>query len=55
MVVLYGDTTLYQEFIQHIKENYPNEVAIRNLFVTEAAIDTSRISNRINNFQSSAL
>lgn len=55
MVVLYGDTTLYQEFIQHIKENYPNEVAITNLFVTEAAIDTSPISKRIKNFQSSAL
>lgn len=55
MVVLYGDTALYQEFIQHIKKNYPNEVAITNLFVTEATIDTSPISKRIKKFQPSAL
>ena len=55
MVVLYGDTALYQEFIQYIKENYPDEGIITNLFVTEAAIATSPISKRIKNFQSSAL
>lgn len=55
MVVLYGDTVLYQEFIQHIKDNYPDEAAITGLFVAEAAIDTSPISKRIKNFQSSAL
>ena len=55
MVVLYGDATLYGEFIQHIKENYPDEAAITNLFVTEAANDHSPISRRISNFQSSAL
>lgn len=55
MVVLYGDTVLYQEFIQHIKDNYPDETAITSLFVAEAAIDTSPISKRIKNFQSSAL
>ncbi len=55
MVVLYGDLELYHEFIQHIKDNYPDEAAITNLFVTEAAVDTSPISKRIKNFQSSAL
>ena len=55
MVVLYGDTVLYQEFVQHIKDNYPDEAAITSLFVAEAAIDTSPISKRIKNFQSSAL
>lgn len=55
MVVLYGDVELYQEFIQHIKENYPDETAITDLFVTEAADETSPISRRIKNFQSSAL
>lgn len=55
MVVLYGDMALYQEFIQHIKNNYPDEAAITNLFVAEAAVDTSPISKRIKNFQSSAL
>jgi len=55
MVVLYGDTELYWEFIQHIKDNYPDESVITNLFVNEASIDTSPISKRIKNFQSSAL
>lgn len=55
MVVLYGDSTLYNEFVQHIKENYPNETAITDLFVTEAADSTSPISKRISNFQPSAL
>lgn len=55
MVVLYGDSNLYQEFIQHLKDNYPDEAAITNLFVAEAAIGTSPISKRIKNFQSSAL
>lgn len=55
MVVLYGDVELYQEFIQHIKENYPDETAITDLFVTETADETSPISRRIKNFQSSAL
>lgn len=55
MVVLYGDTILYQEFIRHIKDNYPDEAEITELFVNEAAIDASPISKRIRNFQSSAL
>lgn len=55
MVVLYGDIDLYREFIQHIKDNYPDEQQITQLFVAEAAIDTSPISKRIKNFQSSAL
>lgn len=55
MVVLYGDVELYQEFIQHIKENYPNKNAITALFVREAADKTSPISQRIKNFQPSAL
>lgn len=55
MVVLYGDAELYKEFIQHIKDNYPDEAAITNLFVREVAIETSPISKRIKNFQSSAL
>lgn len=55
MVVLYGDETLFQEFIQYTKENYPDEVTITNLFVAEAAIATSPIGKRIKNFQSSAL
>ena len=54
-VVLYGDETLFSEFIQFIKDNYPDELAITNLFVSEAAIDTSPISKRISNYQSSAL
>ena len=55
MVVLYGDTALYQKFIQHIKDNYPDELAITSLFVREAVIETSPISKRIKNFQPSAL
>lgn len=55
MVVLYGDAVLYQKFIQHIKDNYPDETAITSLFVAEASIDTSPISKRIKNFQSSTL
>lgn len=55
LVVLYGDIVLYQEFIQHMKDNYPDEAEITNLFVAEAAIGTSPISIRIKKFQPSAL
>lgn len=39
----------------HMKDNYPDEAEITNLFVAEAAIGTSPISTRIKKFQPSAL
>ena len=55
MVVLYGDAALFQEFTEHIKENYPDEAEITRLFVAEAAVATSPIAMRIKSFQRSAL
>ncbi len=55
IVVYYGDTRLYKEFIEFVRDNYPDEEAISNLFVNEAAKPNSPISKRLDNFQRSAL
>ncbi len=55
MVVLYGDESLYRAFLQHVQKQYPDEKEITELFVSETSVNTSPISKRIANFQSSAL
>jgi|GEM_PF-6106767 len=55
IVVFYGDTRVYKEFIDFVRDYYPDEEAISNLFVSEAAKSNSPISKRLDNFQRSAL
>ena len=55
IVVYYGDTRVYKEFIEFVRDNYPDEEAISKLFVNEAAKSNSPITKRLDNFQRSAL
>jgi len=55
IVVYYGDQRVYREFLAYISDYYPDEALICALFQEEATRNNSPVSQRLNNFQRSAL
>lgn len=55
MVVYYGDPAVYKEFIKFVQDFYPDEVTICSVFINAVKDPDSPISQRLANFQESAL
>lgn len=55
LVVYYGDNKVYKQFIDFVKDNYPNTGVICEVFLREFSNADSPISKRLANFQKSSL